>query len=347
LGAVALMLAWCLSGIVCAHRDAVYSGWIAGFSVRSRATPYLSLSDARLSTRDEQALPQPPPEPADYHETVIQREIGGGCIGFAIPDAAQTQVGEPTTWRLRRRPVGWQWRFERERIIGPGTFYVVPLWPAVLVLMASAAMCWYPAIRGDVRRGRGLCAACGYNRGGLTPAAACPECGSRPAVVRCAGGWAVRMARRPLGRFTHWSAMAAVGTSLAVWVVSLCSFVGWAGGEPQWFFAFGRGCLRIGFATPRPAAFPKAGYLEEGWLVHGPMRPNWWFSRWDNPTYPEWCVPLWSLVLASSIPAAGFWGVRLASSARRRRGQCEWCDYDRAGLTPTSPCPECGRTETL
>ncbi|HEX2838131.1 MAG TPA: hypothetical protein VHN77_08400 [Phycisphaerales bacterium] len=53
-------------------------------------------------------------------------------------------------------------------------------------------------------------------------------------------------------------------------------------------------------------------------------------------------VPCWTLLLASFSASALAW--RLDTLARRREkvNACKSCGYDRTGLAPSSPCPECG-----
>ncbi len=65
-------------------------------------------------------------------------------------------------------------------------------------------------------------------------------------------------------------------------------------------------------------------------------------------------VPTFHLLLpASAAYALSLWlllrGPRLGLRCyRRRQGRCPYCGYSRAGLpTPATPCPECGRANTL
>jgi hypothetical protein len=44
-------------------------------------------------------------------------------------------------------------------------------------------------------------------------------------------------------------------------------------------------------------------------------------------------------VIVTLTEGAGAWRRR----ARRRKGQCPWCGYDRAGVVGNTACPECGR----
>lgn len=59
--------------------------------------------------------------------------------------------------------------------------------------------------------------------------------------------------------------------------------------------------------------------------------------------------PIWPGFLGSSAFYSAYWlallvGIPLARRIRRaRRGRCAGCGYDHRGLTPGSPCPECGR----
>ncbi len=58
--------------------------------------------------------------------------------------------------------------------------------------------------------------------------------------------------------------------------------------------------------------------------------------------------PLWSGLLADTASFAAAWLLLLTlipilrSVARRSKGRCPRCNYHRAGLPPTAPCPECG-----
>jgi hypothetical protein len=61
---------------------------------------------------------------------------------------------------------------------------LLPLWPGFAINTAFYALLLFALIRGprvlrrELRRRRGRCGACGYDRVGLAPGAACPECGA-------------------------------------------------------------------------------------------------------------------------------------------------------------------------
>jgi hypothetical protein len=56
-------------------------------------------------------------------------------------------------------------------------------------------------------------------------------------------------------------------------------------------------------------------------------------------------IPLWPAVLLAAVLALGVaWLDRRARAAGV--GRCGRCGYDRAGISPTSPCPECGEVPT-
>lgn len=68
-----------------------------------------------------------------------------------------------------------------------------PLWPALLAdgaILGTGAFLLLHALgfaRQIIRRQRGLCPYCGYDRSGLTSAATCPECGepARAGIIGC------------------------------------------------------------------------------------------------------------------------------------------------------------------
>lgn len=75
---------------------------------------------------------------------------------------------------------------------------------------------------------------------------------------------------------------------------------------------------------------------------------TWVFKIGSHHFGPLPVLPLWpGIALNTIFYAAIAWGlwripVLLRRARRRRRGWCIRCAYDRAGLAPGSPCPECG-----
>lgn len=64
------------------------------------------------------------------------------------------------------------------------------------------------------------------------------------------------------------------------------------------------------------------------------------WPEYFNRGYSYVNIPLWPFALALILP-----GAYLLYRARPvKPGQCSSCRYDRSGLSPVSPCPECGQT---
>jgi hypothetical protein len=86
-------------------------------------------------------------------------------------------------------------------------------------------------------------------------------------------------------------------------------------------------------------------YTNIGWYYDRGYHLSWWY--WGDlsrylPHLRSVGVPLWVIVaLALAVTARGW---RLDTLARRRArvGLCPECGYDRRGLSPDAPCPECG-----
>src|SRR5262245_20503685 len=101
-------------------------------------------------------------------------------------------------------------------------------------------------------------------------------------------------------------------------------------------------------------ARPEPSYQQAVDELHGGARATttrfYWWGRWWvterrkaslTQTYMTAYIeaPLWpltaALVALAAIPPA-------LRRHRRRAGRCTTCGYDRHGLTPDAPCPECG-----
>src|SRR5262249_1680532 len=74
-------------------------------------------------------------------------------------------------------------------------------------------------------------------------------------------------------------------------------------------------------------------FYEPGWL---PRSLN------DGGYIRGFVLPLWIPVVAFAVPSAFLWVTDWRK--RRRPGHCSTCNYDRPGLAPDAPCPECGKT---
>lgn len=53
-------------------------------------------------------------------------------------------------------------------------------------------------------------------------------------------------------------------------------------------------------------------------------------------------LPLWIPFTLFSLLTYRSWKLHFAHRAALRAHHCPHCNYSRAGLTPSSPCPECG-----
>ena len=94
------------------------------------------------------------------------------------------------------------------------------------------------------------------------------------------------------------------------------------------------GCVRLAWWDPSKVRFDyppgiSAGDSDQRWRLR-------WLPSIDRQALSTWVgLPLW-------IPAAA--ALALASLRRRPApGQCPHCRYDRRGLDPAAPCPECGK----
>jgi hypothetical protein len=87
------------------------------------------------------------------------------------------QVHFPRIERLERQ--GRLPRFKLE--IRPFKFhyFIIPLWQPAAMCGVACLLLMCPDLRGLYRRRRGRCTKCNYDRHGLNPAAACPECGEK------------------------------------------------------------------------------------------------------------------------------------------------------------------------
>lgn len=84
--------------------------------------------------------------------------------------------------------------------------------------------------------------------------------------------------------------------------------------------------------------------------------PVWHLSRTDFGihtlrddvffTTTHFTLPLWIPFLLFSLVTWRSWKLHLAHRAALRAHHCPHCNYPRTGLTPSSPCPECGTALT-
>jgi hypothetical protein len=75
---------------------------------------------------------------------------------------------------------GMAWGFTRYKGIEID-ITVVPVWWLAAALLGATALAWKGPVLLFLRRRRGACPACGYDRRGLSGESPCPECGTTPA----------------------------------------------------------------------------------------------------------------------------------------------------------------------
>lgn len=145
--------------------------------------------------------------------------------------------------------------------------------------------------------------------------------------------------RRPhprIRRAIKWGGLVVTTLLVVVWI-----------GSTRWMFKYD-GKYGDGFVV-------SGGMLR---TIHSPgLRreagpASWYAGRWRARL--EWgsesvvhlgfrvVVPLWPLPLLAFLITAAAWRCDFIARRRARKGLCPACRYDRAGIAPDAPCPECG-----
>lgn len=70
----------------------------------------------------------------------------------------------------------------------------------------------------------------------------------------------------------------------------------------------------------------------------------WWFRAEWKADYRSIAIPLWFPILVVTSLFTAAWRYEILARRRALIGCCVKCRYDRKGLAPSAPCPECGAT---
>jgi hypothetical protein len=149
---------------------------------------------------------------------------------------------------------------------------------------------------------------------------------------------------RPRG-WCFWSGLALTGSLLATVAISYVYYLRWQwrGIEPQRQSNSSISISRGNLAWSRQYAqwynIPNFDFNASRYNAAAPGPPFQWY-----PTITRWPTGYWvtvSLMYPLAISGAasiGLWWLNRRSAI----GTCKTCGYDRAGLPPGAPCPECG-----
>lgn len=152
-----------------------------------------------------------------------------------------------------------------------------------------------------------------------------------------------------------WACAAVAVSMLGIVAVSAFYSFGWIREDSRVSFGIRKGAFRLYIDTAPP-----------GFAYTGLPPPGWWakslnferLPKWSVTPLKEWLfapsmsrlpgsrevlVPLAGVALVPGLIATGLW---LNNRRKGRKGACSSCNYDRAGVAPAAPCPECGATPT-
>lgn len=138
-----------------------------------------------------------------------------------------------------------------------------------------------------------------------------------------------------------WSGLALGLLCVGAWIASIRATCGWwgPGGE---------------LLSVRPGVLTFARGVT---TLKDVQEPGWFWRTSPNLQLPEWLIdwtpgfaavslPLWMPALLASGIGALAWLLEYRAKRKERARSCRLCGYDRRGLEPQAPCPECGQPAT-
>lgn len=124
---------------------------------------------------------------------------------------------------------------------------------------------------------------------------------------------------------------------MAAWGATTQGSVSWANETSSMAIAAGGGVMTY-------ASIVLGSDLKPGWAIdpRGDVSFLWWFDWNGTGPIRYVSVPIWAFIVATLLPTVAAWRLDAVARRRHRGGLCPRCRYDRRGLSPTAPCPECG-----
>lgn len=162
--------------------------------------------------------------------------------------------------------------------------------------------------------------------------------------------------RRRIHKVARWGGLIAAGLVAAIWLGSARWCAGWvtypAGVQnPAIRLYIERGLLGVGVWNQERLdtglwfrRYPSdvVVNLPDGLVQARHDHRLRWNFKWVAIIRIMW-IPLWAPFSLLVVLAALAWRPDIVAARRRGRGHCRTCNYDRSGLAPSAPCPECGQ----
>ena len=246
--------------------------------------------------------------------------IASGQLGIAHSSAGLLQPG----WEFRENDDLFNWWFtwvSLKRL----WFLMIPLWVPLIATTSVAAFCWHRRLWVSSHLNR--CPKCKYDRAGLAPAAACPECNSAaPVYVR---------PYSKIRKHAKWVALVLMLALLGVWLFSGQYSIFSARHIDSPYFSWGR----VWYQNRRywERSFPRLATNPPWKLQLGFV----WEVEDDSVCI---AIPLWIAPAITLLPTSFLWYRHFRAVSRIRSNRCVKCRYDLRGLAMGATCPECGES---